>query len=267
MPQTIIFSDIDGTMLDSRHRITPPTERAIRELGERGIPFVIVTARGITGTYPLLDEYGIRCPVVTYSGGVIMDEQRSVIHHHGLTRARAQEVADFIEEAQLDLTWSAFSFEDWVTPDKSDPRMRQEECIVRAQAREGSISSIERDEVQKIQGLCDAGQADEIEDALKERFPDLFIAKSSDTIIEIMTAGSTKALPVRILCELWDVDPADTIAFGDNYNDVPMLEAVGRGYLMANAPAELHERVALHAPSNDEDGVCQVLRKLGLVSA
>ena len=267
MPKTIVFSDIDGTMLDSSHQVTPATQRAIRELAERDTPFVIVTARGITGTYPLLERCHIACPVVTYSGGVIMDENRNVIHHHGLSRAEAQEVTDFIGERGLDLTWSAFSFEDWVTPDRSDPRMVEEERIVMAQAREGSVSSIERDEVQKIQGLCDADQADQIEGELKRRFPELSIARSSDTDIEIMRKGSTKAQAVRTLCKLWDVDPADAIAFGDNYNDLPMLEAVGHGYLMANAPVELRERARLLAPSNDEDGVCQVLRELGLIAS
>ena len=44
-----------------------------------------------------------------------------------------------------------------------------------------------------------------------------------------------------------------------------MLEAVGRGYLMANAPAELLARAPLLAPGNDEDGVARVLEDLRLV--
>ena len=70
---------------------------------------------------------------------------------------------------------------------------------------------------------------------------------------------------MRRLCDLWGVDPADAIAFGDNYNDVPMLEAVGQGYLMANAPAELLDRLPLHTASNDEDGIAAALEKLGLL--
>ena len=263
-PRTVVFSDIDGTLLDSHHRITPDTERAIRKVEASGVPFVIVTARGITGTYPLLDEYGIECPVVTYSGGVILDEGRNVIHHHGLTRAQAQEVVDFVEAEGLDMTWSAYSFEDWVAPDTSDERLREEERVVMARAREGTIASIERDEVQKVLCLCNPVHTDEIERRLRERFPQHSIAKSSDVLIEVMKAGSTKAEAVRTLCGIWGVSPADAIAFGDSYNDVPMLEAVGRGYLMANAPADLLERIPLHAPDSDHDGIARVLSDLGL---
>ena len=44
-----------------------------------------------------------------------------------------------------------------------------------------------------------------------------------------------------------------------------MLDAVGRGYLMGNAPAELLARASLVAPTNDEDGVARVLERLGLI--
>ena len=265
MRATAIFSDIDGTLLNTEHQVTPRTRCAIEAVQAAGVPFVIVTARGVSGTYPLLDQQRIACTVVTYSGGVILDENRSVIHHHGLTRAQAQEVVDFAEAEGLDMTWSAYSFEDWVAPDRTDERLIAEEHIVMAQAREGTIASIERDEVQKILCLCTLGKTAEVERRLKERFPELAIAISSETLIEVMPAGSGKAQAVRTLCDLWGIDPADALAFGDNYNDLPMLEAVGHGYLMANAPAELLERAPLVAPDNNHDGVASVLENLGLI--
>ena len=262
MPATAVFSDIDGTLLNSASQVTPRTRRAIAAVQAAGVPFVIVTARGISGTYPLLEQQDISCAVVTYSGGVILDEKRNVIHHHGLTRAQAQEVVDFAEAEGLSMTWSAYSFEDWVAPDASDPRLLQEERIVMARAREGTVASIERDEVQKILCLCTPGRTAEVERRLKERFPGLAIAVSSETLIEVMPAGTSKAGAVRTLCDLWGIDPADAFAFGDNYNDLPMLDAVGRGYLMGNAPTELLARMPLHAPSNDDDGVARVLEEL-----
>ena len=264
--RTAVFSDIDGTLLNSEHQITPRTREAVEELQSSGIPFVIVTARGITATYPLLEQQGITCTVVTYSGGVILDEHRNVIHHHGLTRAQAQEVVDFAEAEGLDMTWSAYSFEDWVAPDRSDPRIQEEERIVMAQAREGDIASIERDEVQKVLCLCNPACTADILSRLRERFPERLIVQSSDSLIEFMPAGTTKAVAARTLCDLWGIDPADAVAFGDSNNDLPMLEAVGHGYLMGNAPAELLERMPLHAPDNDHDGIVYALRELGLIA-
>ena len=265
MPSTAVFCDMDGTLLNSEHRISPRTRRAIAGLAERGVPFAVVTSRGIAGTYPVLELGGVSCTAVTYGGGVILDEGRNVIFHDGFSRAKAQEAADFLGAECPNVAWIAYSFEDWVAPDRTDPRLLQEERIVMAEAREGTIASIERDEVQKILCLCTPGSTGEVERRLKERFPEFAIAISSETLIEVMPAGSSKAGAVRTLCDLWGLDPADALAFGDNYNDLPMLGAVGHGYLMGNAPAELLARASLVAPSNDEDGVACVLERLGLI--
>ena len=69
-------------------------------------------------------------------------------------------------------------------------------------------------------------------------------------------------LPVKVLCNLWDVPVENTAAFGDNYNDVEMLEAAGHGFIMANAPEELLKKFPEHARSNDEDGIYHALREL-----
>ena len=263
--KTIVFSDVDGTLLNSEHRITPLTRRAIERVQEQGIPFVIVTARGITGTYPMLDQNDISCFVVTYSGGVILDRERRVIYHRGFSKADAQEIIGFLSFEGFDVAWNAYSFEDWVTPDRSDGRVRNEERIVMAEAREGTISSIERDEVQKLLLICDSVQTPQIEARLKARFPQHAIARSSDILIEVMPAGTSKANAVRTLCDLMGADLSSAIAFGDNYNDVPMLEAVGRGYLMGNAPAEIKERISLQTLDNDHDGIYEALVGEGLI--
>lgn len=265
MPRTAVFSDMDGTLLNSSHRVSDRTRRAIAGLSDRGTPFAVVTSRGIAGTYPVLDLGGVSCAAVTYGGGIILDADRKVIFHDGFSRATAREVTDFIEAERLDAVWIAYSFEDWVSPHRDDPRIQREERVVMAQARDGDVRSIKSDEVQKVLCICDPACTLEVERRLRERFPGLGVVKSSDILIEVMPAHLSKAGAVRFLCECWGVDPARAVAFGDNYNDVPMLEAVGRPYLMANAPAELLSRFANHAPSNDENGVARTLAELGLL--
>ena len=56
----------------------------------------------------------------------------------------------------------------------------------------------------------------------------------------------------------------DAAAFGDNFNDVQMLEAVGMPYLMGNAPEALKERFCNHAPDNDHDGIAWALEEMGV---
>ena len=79
---------------------------------------------------------------------------------------------------------------------------------------------------------------------------------------EIGPAEVDKRAGLSWLCEHLGVDQADTIAFGDEGNDLTMLAWVGTGYAMANAPADV-QAVADHvAPHHLDDGVAQVLETL-----
>ena len=55
----IIFSDIDGTFLDSRHQVQPGTAAAARRMTEWGIPVVLVSARMPAAIRPILRAAGI----------------------------------------------------------------------------------------------------------------------------------------------------------------------------------------------------------------
>ncbi len=172
----IVFSDVDGTLLNSEHKITSLTEKAIKELKKKDIPFVIISARSPSGIYPILKEYAFKCPIVSYSGALILDEEK-----------------------------------------------------------------------------------------LKEAFPNYSIVKSSDILLEIMENGISKADAVHTLCSLWDIRLENAIAFGDNYNDVEMLEAVGYGFLMGNAPDDLKQRIQTHTYDNNNDGIYHALLKMNMI--
>lgn len=263
--ETIVFSDVDGTLLNTQNKITPGTQSAIKDLTARGIPFVIVSARSPSGIYPILEEYGFVCPIIAYSGALILDEERRVLFHKGMDKSVAREIVRFIEDSGLDVTWNVYSLDRWIVKDKSDPRIVTEERIVKAQAVQGSVEQAAEEGVSKILCICDPAGILELEARLKSVFSRQSIVRSADHLLEIMEGGVTKAMAVERFCGMRHISPADAVAFGDNYNDVLMLEAVGHGFLMGNAPAGLRERIHLHTDDNDHDGISHALAKIGLV--
>ena len=68
-----VFSDVDGTLLDAGHRVSPRTAAAARALGERGIPLVLVSARMPEALADIRRELGNAGPVVCYSGAYVLD--------------------------------------------------------------------------------------------------------------------------------------------------------------------------------------------------
>ena len=261
----IVFSDIDGTLLNTGHKITPLTQQAIRDLKSRAIPFVIISARGPSGIYPILEEYAFRCPIISYSGALILDENRNVVFHKGMKKPGVKRLIAFMESRRFDLSWNIYSQEEWLVKDKNDPRIIQEEAIVKAEAAQGSVDSVMRDEVSKVLCICNPKETEEIEKQLKDAFPDYSIVKSSDSMLEVMEKGVTKAAAVKTLCSLWDIPLSQAVAFGDHYNDAEMLETVGNGILMGNAPDELKARIKIHTSDNDHNGIYEGLRKMKLI--
>ncbi len=83
------------------------------------------------------------------------------------------------------------------------------------------------------------------------------------SLVDILPAGTSKASALEHLAHLRGICPADIMAIGDNWNDLPMLRLAGRAVVMANAPADLlahaHQYNWHIAPSNDDDGVAQII--------
>ena len=115
----IVFSDVDGTLLNSEHKLTALNREAIRRLEEQDIPFVIVSARSPSGIYSILKEYDFRCPIVSYSGALIMDTDGKVLYHEGMPVSEAVKIVRYIENSRLPVTWNVFSYDQWITPDRA----------------------------------------------------------------------------------------------------------------------------------------------------
>ena len=75
----MIFSDIDGTLLDSNQKISFDTKKKIQELAKKGIPFVLASSRLESGVFPVMEELGIKAPAISYSGALVHDADRKVI--------------------------------------------------------------------------------------------------------------------------------------------------------------------------------------------
>ena len=240
-----VFSDVDGTLLNSVHRVTPRTGEWIHRILDKDIPFVIVSARSPSGIYPIMKRNGFECALISYSGALIMDRDRTVLYSKEIERGLAERIEQFFVKKAYDMSWCIYSGDDWLSPDRSDPRILREESIVEAQSREGSPGTILR-----------------IEEEVKRAFPEVAVVKSSDILLEIMAKGISKAEAVKRFCAHLGISPDETIAFGDNFNDVEMLEAVGRSYVMGNAPEEILDRFPYHTADNDHDGIADVLEQI-----
>lgn len=266
MRHRIVFADIDGTLLDSNHKLPPNTKKAIFELQEKRIPFVIVSARPPMGIYPILDENGFSCPIVAFSGGMILDENRKPLYSKGFNLEKAKQIIQATEEYGEDSVWNIYSPDRWLVLDPNNYAVRREADIVHAEPEKIRLEDIPEDiEVNKVLLMVNPDRMNEIEKKMKSLFSDLTIAQSCEYLLEF-NLDVNKAMALRRCCDYYGIDVSSSIAFGDNYNDLPMLEAAGTAFLMGNAPEELKKGRFNVTLDNDHDGIYLALKQLDLVS-
>jgi hydroxymethylpyrimidine pyrophosphatase-like HAD family hydrolase len=78
-------------------------------------------------------------------------------------------------------------------------------------------------------------------------------------ILEVLEQSAGKAGAVAFLQERWGISPAQTLAAGDNWNDVEMIAQAGKGFIMGNADPDLLRMGWPILPTNDEDGLAEAI--------
>lgn len=87
----------------------------------------------------------------------------------------------------------------------------------------------------------------------------LYLTCAGNEWLDFMNIGIDKGSGIRHLAQHLGIDLSDIAAFGDTYNDIPMLDIVGHSYVMANAAEHMHDHGKFLAPSNNEAGVLTVI--------
>ncbi len=102
-----------------------------------------------------------------------------------------------------------------------------------------------------------------IQDMIRSHLPDdLCVVRTAPFYLEIIPVSINKGKALLDVCSRLCIDPADTAAFGDSENDIPMLQAAGCGVAMGNAEDAVKAVADKVTLSNNSDGIAHALREL-----
>lgn len=267
MSKKILFTDLDGTLLDSKKDISKRTLDTIRDMIAGGHHFAFVTGRPLPSALEVAEHFGFMGDgfyVAAFNGGQIYDcAKRKVITEHRMP----MEYATFMFKAAHDAGLHVHTYtDDCIVCKENTPELKFYTGPVH-------MEPIFTDDITKV---LDKGPLKIIVMSLKSRqtlidFRDSMLywtdgklcsTFSHDALLEYALPVTTKGNAVRFLAEHLGVDIKDTIACGDEENDITMIDAAGVGVVMKNG----NERVKLHADyvtmhTNDEDGMCEIIDK------
>lgn len=269
-PKLIAF-DLDGTLLDSRKGLSERSRRALSAAGEAGIWLVPATGRIPAGLpEPLRGLPGLRWGILSNGAELYDFETRQIVGREEIPLDTALAVYDYAES--LGLPYDCYQ-DNWGYISEAvkarapefipDPgildlmeRLRTPVPELRAWLREKG------EPVQKLQFyFTDLALRERLLRELPERYPTLAVTSSVPFNIEINSALSTKGRALESLCALLEIDPTETLAFGDGTNDISLLRAAGCGVAMANAEPAVKAAADRVTASNDNDGVALVIEE------
>ena len=263
---SVVFLDIDGTLLDSRHRIMPCTQNSLNHLRERNIPVVLCSARSPEGVNLVAQQAGVQGPKACYNGGLIFDENSTILRDVGIDIQTAMDFKRFVAQRFPELVVSAYLYNVWLVEDPGHPLILQEAEISGCMPFQGSLEQVASSatHIHKLLCMGDAMRVRALQKEIPQHFPQLMALRSKATYLEILPGESTKGNAARMLLDHYGVSPKRAVAFGDSDVDVDMLRYCGLGVAMGNAPRQVKEAADYVTASNDEEGVYIVLNSLRL---
>ncbi|MEH2114961.1 Cof-type HAD-IIB family hydrolase [Nostoc sp.] len=264
----LLVLDIDGTIAGHSNIISEPVKQAIFAAQARGIQVAIATGRMYRSALRFHQDIGSTLPLMAYQGAWIQDPITQKIHRHWVvSREIAHQLIDYFEQPELRSLLSVhFYINDqlYVRELTKETKIYAERSGVIA-IPVGDLRQALANEPTKILALSDDTDViDKLLGNLRRQYTpaELYLTTSVATFFEATNASVNKGTAVRYLAEeLLGLELANVMAIGDNFNDVEMLEYVGLGVAMGNAPVGVQAIAQWVAPSVEEDGAAVAIEK------
>ncbi len=266
----LIALDMDGTTFNSRKEITNRTRRTIAEAVERGIQ--VFPATGRPKSY--LPQEIMSIPGVHYAstsnGASIIDMNKEEPLYEDLIPA--ERMPDIIRRIKdlpviIELFYKGACYCDRSTLPVIEQILQERPSVQNGQAPEiyedGIFDRLLQDPfpVEKVHLIfSDLKIRKEIMDFYqKENILDVTSAFAEN--LELTSKTATKSNALLRLAGILGISQEETMAIGDSFNDLDMLEAAGTSVAMGNAEPEIKETADLITKTNDEDGVAWAIEK------
>ncbi len=265
----LIVSDIDHTILPASQIISPATFNAVRDCRARGVEFVIASGRWYPAARKIaVDQLGIEDGyMIICNGGAVVRSDGTPLAEWRLSGAQAQQIFDLLKAEKVMM--NAYAPDaiyrvrgEYLTcfrlPETSYYARNQTYSVVDGDW-QGFEERIRRGPY-KIEAYTDDTQ---LLVELRRKVEALgFQANSAFPFnLEIMAPGAGKGMATRWLTEHMGLTREQVMGFGDYTNDLPMLENVGWPVAVDNAIDEVKRACRIIAPSCEDDGVAQTIRK------
>jgi Cof subfamily protein (haloacid dehalogenase superfamily) len=261
----LIAIDVDGTLLDSRHRVQTAVNQELSGLTRRGIKIVLATARSPQLMEAVLAQLSFVPFLICFSGAWVGDPQSSSLKQKPvwekrISLAAAQNIIDQATSAGLEP--NVFYPSEWrvskVTREiEEESRITQVKPAVSNRLLEPDLGPHKILLIGKLG--ADAALLEIVAEAIR---PFTAATFSKPNYLEVIAPEVNKAGSLALLAKQVGFDISMVAAIGDGHNDLEMIEAAGIGIAMGNAAPPVKSKATWVTLDNDRAGVAVAVQEL-----
>lgn len=260
----MVAFDMDGTLLNGEHELSKRAIASLKKIANAGLIVLLATGRMTSAVTKHLEKLGTPGLVVSHNGALVKDVKTGKIYHHETVSANV--VAKILEMLH-GATVVHFNYDDRIYLTVANPHSDR-------YSQELQVTLTYIDSLKQLEGnpttvlLIDSFEVlQQMLIAVSAQFPgqfDYVLAPWYGDVwrLQFLAANTSKGKGVLQVAKRLGVKPEEIISFGDNYNDMEMIQSTGLGIAMGNAVPELKQAADFVTLSNQDDGVAYVLEAL-----
>ena len=281
----LIASDMDGTLLNSDHKIPKENIELIKFAQKNGIQFVVATGRAYYEALPALNNENIKCDVISFNGGIIYDKNGNIIN---ITPMKLKDLYYTIEILKsLEISYQLYTkntiytnsietditaYIDLIRANGEEPNEQHLRQEARNRLALGHITEVNNIELYlnqennpaiKVIGISNDLEKLKHATELLSGNDNISVTSSGANNVEIMDKKATKGEALKMVADIHDINLRNAIAIGDNLNDQAMLDIVEYSIAMKNGNKDLQKTSKfITEKTNSEGGVADSVMKL-----
>lgn len=263
--RTLLVSDMDGTLLNSKHAISKENIEAIKRFVAQGGLFTLATGRIDSSVRPYLENLPVNAPAILYNGAMIYDCKRHHIIWEQFLPDDAKRIVwpilDEFTETGIEVYDSAGDVHVFADNALTDYHMLRENLHPKRLGVEFPLKTLAWRKIlfawdQKYMPLLQRF----LNRLIRQQGWSIRTMRTEANFLEIVPRDVNKGVALAQVSKSLGVERSNVIAVGDNLNDLEMLQMAGVGVAVANAHRSVKRVATFCTVSNDDHAVSEVVK-------
>ena len=262
IPCRLAAFDLDGTLLNSDHELSPENCEALQQLTMNEVLVVLVSGRMHRSMQPISDQIGLENPIISYNGAMVKHATTGEVYHHTPVPADfAMAIVNDCIDQNLHLNF-CLNDELFVAERNEWSKLYESRTGVPATP-VGDLRQLAGKTPTKLLIIHPPEKLPPLLNSFKSQYDDkLYVTQTQPEYIEFMNPDVTKGRALTALAKRCEIPIESVVAFGDSYNDESLLKTAGFGIAMENAVAPIKACADHITATNDENGVAKAIWQL-----